>query len=272
VRYFIDPNAGRYDGTDPAAAKSFREVQRVWQRLPADCIFKISATATLGNEYWGIEMDGRVTSDGSSTFDPHWGMNTDPTNKARLCINLAEATNGSHIVPLGSVVLGSRRLGTDGLSKVFFDRPAGGTSGSHIDTGIDGGDGGAGTGGGTGDPGGGGGGGPGGGVGGGGGGGGTGGGDDGTCPLVKTATISGTASFEDGAYTCTWNGSDWTGTADHGGGPITVHIQQDVGAGKWFVNTPGNAYSIASTAKCPPDGGYAYDNGPNVPHGSAAVS
>lgn len=272
MRYFIDPNAGRYDGDDPAAAKSFREIQRTWQRLRSDCIFKISGTATLGNEYWGIEMDGKSTSDGSGTFDPHWGMLTDPTNKARLCINIAEATNGSHFVPLGSVILGSRRLGTDGLDKVFFERGAGSTNGSHIDIGPDGGDGGAGTGGGTGDPGGGGGGGPGGGVGGGGGGGGggTGGGDDGSCPLVLTATIAGTGTDYDQAWTCTWDGSVWV-TA--GGSLHQITIQQTFGPDKWLVNANGNnVWSVSSSAACPPDGSYAYDNGPWVPHGTATVS
>lgn len=265
MNYVYDPNAGRYRGSDPEAARAFRELQRVVQQLRSDPIYKITSLMPQVGSYMAIPLWGKPTADGIAAHPLHFGMQTDGTNAAKLLINLMESpTNAAHAIPLGAMLDGSRRLHTNGQDCIWVSMPPNafsGTSGGgvYIDPGPDGGGvGGGGGGGGDGGGGGGGGDGPG---GGGGGGGPLGGGDDGSCPLVKTVVISGTGDPNyDHSWTCTWGGSSWDSPVIAG---VDVHVELGAsvvyGGTKWLVNTIGIAWSSTDgTSPCPPNGGYTW--------------
>jgi hypothetical protein len=112
-----DPNAGRYRGSDPEAARAFRELQRVMQQIRSDPIIVITGQEPQPGHYNCVIMDGQTDANRSNTASVAWGIAR--SGSRFLAVNVLE-TDGHWVSNYQVVPHAHRRLNTDGTDTFFF--------------------------------------------------------------------------------------------------------------------------------------------------------
>lgn len=187
-----DPNAAKYSGSDPAAAQTFENIQRLLRSLLDPPLVRVIGQRSEPGYYNGYEIDGALPVDGSAPPpNPYFGGQL---NQRLVCVVCpGDFGTGAWSIPIPrTLASGVRRQGLNGETVIVVDYwGQGDPNGTGVPPGDDG---------------------PGGGSVGGSGG--LGADPSGLCSLNYAVTIAGVSgtghdSFFNDTFTLTWTGFWW---------------------------------------------------------------